>query len=159
MGELPPEVRALRERLARIERLADPAAVAKADREAAIVATATARGFRNPDLARQLLGASEGEPSAVVDALAAAEPYLVAPTMNDLIRKAARARQHQRDPRLFGKREPEPSEGGAWASKTCFRGSNVVAIGATRPVREALGSSGGWPISTTIYLTGRHLTD
>ena len=89
MSDLPAEAVAIRARLAELDELTmprpDPAA-----RHDAIVGAATTARFRNPELAARLLADVEGEPSDIVAGLADAEPYLVRPTMDDLIRAAAR---------------------------------------------------------------------
>lgn len=59
-------------------------------RRQAIVAAATAARFRNPSLAGTILAGRDGEPAALIRELADAEPYLVTPSMNELIRRAAR---------------------------------------------------------------------
>ena len=87
MTEPPAEVVALRERLARLDALADGDREA---RRAAIVAAAEAHRFHDAQIAVALLCDVDGEPDAIVADLAADKPFLVRPTMNDLIRAAAR---------------------------------------------------------------------
>jgi hypothetical protein len=88
----PDEIVALRERLAWLDDLADGDREA---RHAAIVAVAEALRFHDPEVAAALLCDVTGEPEAIVADLAADKPYLVRPTMDDLIRAAVRGRSGQ----------------------------------------------------------------
>jgi len=58
-------------------------------RHAAIINAAKARGFHNPELVARLLAGETGDPGVPLDQLAAEEPYLLTPSMNELIRGAA----------------------------------------------------------------------
>ena len=59
-------------------------------RRAALVAAARDARFRNPELVARILAADEGQPAQLVRRLGEAEPYLIEPTMTDLLRSAVR---------------------------------------------------------------------
>ena len=63
--------------------------VAADPHDASIVEAARASRFHNPSMAARLLTDARGEPESLVSDLAASDPYLAVPTMNDLIRRAA----------------------------------------------------------------------